>query len=41
MKLPPSRPMRFHSTEGFVIWVGRNNRQNDLLTLKQAAKGDL
>ena len=41
MKLPPSRPMRFRSTEGFVIWVGRNNRQNDLLTLKQAAKGDL
>ena len=41
MKLPPSRPMRFHSTEGFGIWVGRNNRQNDLLTLKQAAMGDL
>ena len=41
MKLPPSRPMRFRSTEGFVIWVGRNNRQNDQLTLKQAAKGDL
>ena len=41
MKLPASRPMRFRSTEGFVIWVGRNNRQNDQLTLKQAAKGDL
>ena len=41
MKLPQSRPMRFRSTEGFVIWVGRNNRQNDHLTLKQAAKGDI
>ena len=41
MKLPPSKPMRFRSTDGFVIHVGRNNRQNDLLTLKAAAKGDI
>ena len=41
MKLPPSRPMHFRSTEGFAIYVGRNNRQNDLLTCKTAAKSDL
>ena len=41
MKLPPSRPMCFVSSEGFPIYVGRNNRQNDLLTLRTAAKGDL
>ena len=41
MKLPPSRPMEFMSSEGFPIRVGRNNRQNDELTLKQSAKGDL
>ena len=41
MKLPPSRPMRFRSSEGFAIYVGRNNRQNDLLTCKLAAKNDV
>ncbi len=41
MKTPPSRPMEFQSSEGFLIRVGRNNRQNDELTLKQSAKGDL
>lgn len=41
MKTPPSKPMEFVSSEGFPIRVGRNNRQNDELTLKQSAKGDL
>ena len=41
MKTPPARPMEFMSSEGFPIRVGRNNRQNDELTLKQSAKGDL
>ena len=41
MKTAPTRPMEFVSSEGFVIRVGRNNRQNDELTLKQSAKGDL
>ena len=41
MKAAPSRPMRFTSSEGFAIYVGRNNRQNDLLTLKTAFKNDL
>ena len=37
-KLPP---MRFVSTDGFPIYVGRNNRQNDELTFKLARKDDL
>jgi predicted ribosome quality control (RQC) complex YloA/Tae2 family protein len=41
MKLPPSRPREFISTDGFTILVGRNNRQNDELTLKIADKHDL
>ena len=40
-KLPPSRPMEFLSTDGFPIYVGRNNRQNDILSLKTAHKNDL
>ena len=40
MKRPPSRPMEFYSSTGFLILVGRNNRQNDQLTLKSAAKTD-
>lgn len=34
-------PMRFLSSDGFVILVGKNNTQNDLLTLRQAKKNDL
>ena len=41
MKLPASRPMEFRSSDGFRILVGRNNRQNDLLTGKLALKTDL
>ncbi len=37
-KLPP---MRFESTDGYSIFVGRNNRQNDELTFKSARKDDL
>lgn len=40
-RLPPSKPMEFTSTDGYRIFVGRNNRQNDLLTLKTARKDDL
>lgn len=41
-KQSPTRgPMEFRSTDGFRILVGRNNRENDLLTLKQAKKTDL
>ena len=41
MKVPPSKPMQFTSSDGFQILVGRNNRQNDLLTTKLAYKTDL
>ncbi|MCL2817921.1 MAG: NFACT family protein, partial [Clostridiales bacterium] len=34
-------PLSFTSSDGFNILCGRNNRQNDLLTLKTAAKNDL
>ena len=36
-----SKPRLFHSSAGLRISVGRNNRQNDLLTCKEAAPGDL
>ena len=41
MKLPPSKPMSFLSSDGFPVLVGRNNRQNDELTLRTAARTDL
>jgi len=31
----------FETTDGFKVLVGRNNRQNDLLTMKTANKNDL
>ena len=37
-KLPP---LRFESTDGYAIYVGRNNRQNEELTFKLARKDDL
>ena len=41
MKQSKLAPMRFESTDGFPIYVGRNNRQNDELTFKMARKDDL
>ena len=41
MKQAKSAPMRFESTDGFPIYVGRNNRQNDELTFKLARKDDI
>ena len=37
-KLPP---LRFESTDGYPIYVGRNNQQNDELTFKLARKDDI
>ena len=37
-KMPP---LRFESTDGFPIFVGRNNRQNEELTFKSARKDDI
>ncbi|MDE7360620.1 MAG: NFACT family protein [Oscillospiraceae bacterium] len=36
-----SDPLRFRSAEGFEILVGKNNRQNDQLTLKTAKATDI
>ena len=41
MKQSKLAPMRFESTDGYPIYVGRNNRQNDELTFKLARKDDL
>ncbi len=40
-KLSQLPPKEFKSSDGFTILVGRNNRQNDKLTLKTAAKTDM
>lgn len=36
-----SLPLKFISSEGYPIWVGRNNMQNDELTLKRAKTTDM
>lgn len=36
-----SKPRQFETQSGFKILVGKNNRQNDLLTTKLASKHDL
>lgn len=40
-KLEKSPPRCYHSSDGLEILVGRNNYQNDLLTLKESNKTDL
>lgn len=37
----PMAPLHFRSDDGYDIYVGRNNRQNDQLTLKTAEKFDI
>lgn len=37
----PSKPMHFMSSAGFEIFVGKNNLQNDYLTIKFAAPNDI
>ena len=41
LKAENSKPMHFVSSDGFDIYVGRNNTQNDYLTLKLANSSDL
>ena len=41
LKQAKVQPMRFESTDGYPIYVGRNNRQNDELTFKLARKDDI
>ncbi|MEG2000218.1 MAG: NFACT RNA binding domain-containing protein [Evtepia sp.] len=38
---PAAKPLEFRSSSGFRISVGRNNTQNDLLTLKLAGRNDI
>ena len=40
-KQPQPQPMRYRSSQGALIYVGKNNLQNDWLTLKQADKGSI
>ncbi|MBX4265241.1 Rqc2 family fibronectin-binding protein [Clostridium estertheticum] len=40
-KVKPTKPRHFISSDGIDIYVGRNNIQNDLLTLKFANKNDM
>ena len=41
MKQAKLSPMCFVSTDGYTVYVGRNNRQNEELTFKLARKDDL
>ena len=41
MKQGKVPPMRFESTDGYPIYVGRNNRQNEELTFRLARKDDI
>lgn len=41
MKLASSKPMHFVSSTGADIYVGKNNRQNDELTLRFASPNDI
>jgi predicted ribosome quality control (RQC) complex YloA/Tae2 family protein len=36
-----SSPLTFASADGFTVLVGKNNRQNDVLTMKQAQPDDV
>ncbi|MBP3683851.1 MAG: NFACT family protein [Oscillospiraceae bacterium] len=41
VKAAKLQPMRFESTDGYPIYVGRNNRQNEELTFRLARKDDI
>ena len=38
---PSFDPIEFVTSEGFKVLVGRNNKQNDILTLKKTSKNDI
>lgn len=40
-KVPPSKPLEFTTSGGYRVVCGKNNTQNDNITFKIAAKGDL
>jgi predicted ribosome quality control (RQC) complex YloA/Tae2 family protein len=37
----PQKPFEYVSSDGYTIFAGRNNKQNDKLTLKTAEKNDI
>ncbi|MDR1531638.1 MAG: NFACT family protein [Clostridiales bacterium] len=41
LRTKKTQPLRFMSADGFEIFVGKNNRQNDELTLRFADSGDI
>ncbi len=40
-RTPQSRPLHYISSDGFDLYVGKNNLQNDELTFKMAAPSDI
>ncbi len=38
---PPSTPLHFISSDGLEIYVGKNNKQNDILTLRMSSSNDI
>lgn len=40
-KIFRSKPLSFKTTDGMTLYVGKNNMQNDKLTMKDAAKDDI
>jgi predicted ribosome quality control (RQC) complex YloA/Tae2 family protein len=36
-----ARPRRYHTSDGWSVWAGRNNRENDIVTHRLAAQNDL
>lgn len=39
-KEPPSEPLQFKSSDGALIRIGKNNKQNDILTFKKSKPED-
>ena len=40
-KTAPSVPFEYRTSDGFSVWAGKNNLQNDILSMKTAAKTDI
>ncbi|MEJ2560811.1 MAG: NFACT RNA binding domain-containing protein, partial [Anaerolineae bacterium] len=38
---PATRPLRFRSPDGFILWVGKNALQNEELTFRRASPDDM
>ena len=36
-----AKPLKYKSPSGFTVLVGRNNKENDMLTMKTASKNDI